>query len=172
MELAAALRRLKPGKSPGLNYIIPEFILQAGLAMKSCFCDFLTPCMRQLKTPKIWRRALVVPIHKPEKPLGDPKTYRPMSLLCVPFKMLEKLIYARVDPVIDPLLPREQVDFRHGSSTLDQVTLLTQDIEDSFSLKRRTELCLSTSQQPTTLYCTAASPASCCNCCLIDTWST
>jgi len=31
---------------------------------------------------------------------------------------------------------------------------------------------LSTSQQPTTLYGTAASPAICCDCCLIDTWST
>jgi len=41
-----------------------------------------------------------------------------------------------------------------------------------FRLKRRPALCLSTSQQPTTLYGTAASPASCCDCCLIDTWST
>jgi len=42
----------------------------------------------------------------------------------------------------------------------------------AFPLKRRPELCLSTTQQPTTLYGTAASPASGCNCCLIDTWST
>jgi len=41
----------------------------------------------------------------------------------------------------------------------------------AFRLKRRPELCLSTSQQPTTLYGTAASPASCCDCWLIDTWS-
>ena len=37
---------------------------------------------------------------------------------------------------------------RSRRSTLDQVTLLTQDIEDSFRLKRP-ELCLSMSQQPT-----------------------
>ena len=103
------------------------------------------------------------PIPKPEKPLGDPKSYRPISLLCVPFKILERLIYARVESIIDPLLPREQAYFRHGRSAVDQVTLLTQDIEDSFSVKKRLELCLSTSQQPTTLYDTSASPASCCN---------
>jgi len=61
-ELAAGLRRLKPGKSPGLDSIFPEFILHAGPALKSWFCDFLTSCMRQLKIPKIWRRALVVAI--------------------------------------------------------------------------------------------------------------
>jgi len=52
---------------------------------------------------KIWRRARIVAISKPEKPLGDPNSYRPIYLLCVPFKILERLIYARVDPIIDPL---------------------------------------------------------------------
>ena len=106
-ELAATLRRLKPGKPPGLGSIFPEFILYAGSALKSWLCDFLTSCMRQLKIPTIWRRALIVTIPKPEKPLGNPKSYRPISLLCVPFKILERLIYARVDPIIDTLLPRE-----------------------------------------------------------------
>jgi len=93
--------------------------------------------MRQLKIPKIWRRALVVAIPKPEKPLGDPKSYRPISLLCVPFKILGRLIYARVETITDPLLPQEQAGFRHGRSVVDQVTLLTQDIEDSFSAKKK-----------------------------------
>ena len=57
------------------------------------------------------------------------------SAVC-PFKILERLIYARVDPIIDPLLPREQAGFRHGRSTVDQVTLLSQDTEDSFSAKK------------------------------------
>jgi len=81
--------------------------------------------MRQLKIPKIWRRAQIVAIPKPEKPLGDPKSYRPISLLCVPFKILERLKYARVDPIIGPLLPPEQAGFQHERSTVDQVTPLT-----------------------------------------------
>jgi len=57
--------------------------------------------------------------------------------------------------------------------TADQVTLLTyRTSRIAFRLKGRPELCFSTSQQPTTLCGTAASPASCCNCCLTDTWST
>jgi len=124
-EFAAALRRLKSGKSPGLDSIFPEFIFHAGSALKSWFCDFLTSCMHQLRIPKIWRRALVVVIPKPEKPLGDPKSYCPISLLCVLFKILEGLIYSHVEPIIDPLLPKKQVGFRRGRSAVDQVTLLT-----------------------------------------------
>jgi len=64
-EFAAALRRLKPEKSPGLDSIFPVFILHARPALKSWFCDFLNSCMRQLKIPKIWRIALAVAIPKP-----------------------------------------------------------------------------------------------------------
>ena len=59
-----------------------------------------------------------------------------MSLLCVPFNNLERLIYARVEPIIGPFLQQEQGGFQHGRSTKDQVILLTQDIEDSFSVKK------------------------------------
>ena len=52
--------------------------------------------------------------------------------------ILERLIYARVEPLIDPLLPKEQAGFRRGKSTVDQVVLLTQNIEDSFEAKKKT----------------------------------
>jgi len=68
------------------------------------FCDFLTSCMRQLKTPKIWRRALILAFPKPERALGDSKSYCPISLLCVSFKILERLICARVEPIMDQSL--------------------------------------------------------------------
>jgi len=40
--------------------------------------------------------------------------YRPISLLCVAITTLERLIYARVEPNMDPLLPQEQAGFQHG----------------------------------------------------------
>ena len=99
--------------------------------------EVLSSCLRRLKIPKIWGRALVVTISKPGKPVGDPKSYQPISLLCVPFKILERLIYACVEPLIDPLLPKEQAGFRRGKSTRDQVVLLNQNIEDSFEAKKK-----------------------------------
>ena len=136
-EFAAAFQHLKPGKAPGPDSICPKFILHAGAALKSWSRDFLSSCLRRLKISKIWRRALVVAIPKPTKPVGDPKSYRLISLPCVPYKILERLIYAHVEPLINPLLPKEQAGFRCGKSTIDQVVRLTQNIEDSFEAKKK-----------------------------------
>ena len=135
-EFAAALQHLKPGKASGPDSICSELIFHAGAALKRWLRDFLPFCLRRFKISKIWRRVLAVAIPKPAKPVGDPKSYRPISLLCVPYKILERLIYARIEPLVDPLLPKEQAGFRHRKSTVDQVILLTQNIEDSFEAKK------------------------------------
>ena len=72
-EFTAALQHLKPGKAPGPDSICPELILHAGAALKSCLRDFISSCLRRLKISKIWKRALVVAIPKPGKPVGTQK---------------------------------------------------------------------------------------------------
>ena len=105
--------------------------------MKSWLHDFLSSCLCRLKIPKIWKRALVVAIPKPTKPVGDPKSYRTISLPCVIYKILERLIYALVEPLIDLLIPKEQAGFRRGKSNADQIVLLTQNTENSFEAKKK-----------------------------------
>ena len=97
-EFARSLRMLKPGKASGPDSLCLELIIYVGAALKSLLNRFLSSCMHQLKLPKIWRRALVVAIPKPMKPPGEAKRYRPISLLCELFKIMERLIYARIEP--------------------------------------------------------------------------
>ena len=98
-------------------------------------CQYMSTCLERCKIPKIWRKATVITLPKPNKPKNDPKSYRPISLLCIPFKLLERMIRGRINPIIDPQLPHEQAGFCKGRSTVNQVTLLTQDIEDCFEAK-------------------------------------
>ena len=65
------------------------------------------------------------------------ESYRPTSLLCVSYKILERLIYAHIEPLIDSMLPKEQAGFRRRKSTVDQVVQLTQNIENSFEAKKK-----------------------------------
>ena len=53
------------------------------------------------------------------------------------YKILERLIYACIEPLINPLLPKEQAGFRCGKSMVDQVVLLIQNIKDSFKAKKK-----------------------------------
>jgi len=57
------------------------------------------------------------------------------------------------ETIIDPLLPQEQAGFRHGRSAVDQVTLSTQDIEDSISAKRNKSYAMFLDANVTFHYC-------------------
>ena len=62
---------------------------------------------------------MVVAIPKPKRPVEDPKSHHPISLLCVPYKILKRLIHAGVGLIVDPLLSREQAGFRRGKLIVD-----------------------------------------------------
>ena len=72
------------------------------------------------------------------KACKDPKSYWTISLLSVPNKILDRLIYVYVDSINNSLLPKEQAGFRSQKSTVYQVVLLTYNIEDSFRTKEKT----------------------------------
>ena len=74
-------------------------------------------------------------IPKPKKPVEDPKSYRAIFLLCVPYKIFKRLIYTHVEQIVDPLFPRG--GFRRGRSTVDQTVLFTQTIENWFRAKKK-----------------------------------
>ena len=127
----------RQGKSPGHDNIHPEFVNHQSETTSAWHCSFFSSCFQRSKLLKTWRRTAVIALLKPGKPAEYPKAYRPISLLCVPFKILERMILRRIEPVVDPPLPKEQAGFRWGRSTVDQVTLLTQDIEDSSQAKEK-----------------------------------
>ena len=55
------------------------------------------------------------------------RTIVQISLLCVPFKLLERLLLAQLEPIIDPHspdMPEEQAGFRRGRSTVYQIVNL------------------------------------------------
>ena len=102
------------------RFYLPGLITNAGAALKSWVCGFVSSCLRRLKIPKVWRRALVVAIPKPKKSLEDSKSYHSISLLCVPYKILERLIHSRVEPIVGPLLRRKWAGFLRERSTVEQ----------------------------------------------------
>ena len=132
----------KMRKAMGPDKIPPEFLKHSGDNFRNWLKGFFSLCLQRLVIPKIWRKALVVAILKPKKPVYDPKSYRPISLSCVSFKVLELLLLTRLDPVVEPALPVTQAGFRPGRSTVDQIVHLTNDIENGFEERKKAGLVL------------------------------
>ena len=125
------MKCLKPNKGPGIDYIHPDL---------ACVKEWLhilhNVCFKTSILPKSWYRTKIIALAKLNKPLDDPKSYHLISLLYFPYKLLERLLHAHLDPVINPQLQKEQAGFQCGKSTMHQVTSMTQDIKDVF---QRTE---------------------------------
>ena len=104
--------------------------------------EFFSHCMSTLHPPNIWNRADVIAIFKPNKSANDAKNYRPISLHCMPLKLLERLLLTRLEPVIDLQHQMLQAGFSRGRSTNDQVTLLTDDIEEGLEVQNNIDVVL------------------------------
>ena len=137
-ELEKALKSCKSGKAPGPDRIHNDFLQHLGPSSKAAILHFFNNCLSRIHVPKIWRRAEIVAIPKPGKQMDNPKSNRPISLLCTTFKLYERLLLERMIPLVEEILPDEQAGFRPGRCTLDQVLNLTEDIEDSFQNNLKT----------------------------------
>ena len=109
-----------------------EFIKNCGTKLVHWLNEFLNICYRHIRIPKQWRHANVISLLKPGKPDTSPRSYRPISLLCTTYKLLERILLTQIEPIVDKLLPKEQAGFRKGRSTAEQMAKLTETIEDAF----------------------------------------
>jgi Reverse transcriptase (RNA-dependent DNA polymerase)/Endonuclease/Exonuclease/phosphatase family len=137
-ELDAALSRTKAGKAAGPDGIHPEFLKACGKNVKRWLCKFFSEILSTGIIPKEFRKSKVLAILKPGKPADRADSYRPIALLNICYKILERLIYNRIENAVNEVIPIEQAGFRHGRSCTDQLMSLTTHIENGFERKLKT----------------------------------
>ena len=137
-EIINALKATKAGKAAGPDGIFPDMLKNIGPAAVRWLQAFYDDVMTTAKIPKIWRSANVIAIRKPGKPIDEPTSYRPISLLCCCYKLLERLLLTRLSPIFECVIPPEQAGFRKKRNTCDQVLALTSYIESGFQKKLKT----------------------------------
>ena len=89
--------------------------------------------------PAAWKQALVIPIPKSGN-LSMVQNYRPISLLPLPGKILEKLIHQQLTGYLDSesLLSAAQHGFRKGHSTIHSVAQLTEYVSKKLDTRQPT----------------------------------
>ena len=63
---------------------------------------------------------------------SPPKSYRPISLLCHTYKLLERMILNRLNHITEHTIIKEQAGFRDVKSCTSQLLNLTQYIDDGY----------------------------------------
>jgi hypothetical protein len=118
-EVKEAIWRMAPNKAPGLDGITAGVLRKAWVIVGPLFIRLLDRCLRTSVFPDNWKTADVVTILKgPEKDRSNPKSYRPVSLLSVPSKVLERLIVTRLEDETRGAMSDGQHGFTVGKSTI------------------------------------------------------
>jgi hypothetical protein len=137
-EVQSAIQQLKSGTAAGYDNIHPEFLSHLGPKALLWLSIFFSKVVEDGRLPKAWRKAKVIAIGKPGKDLNIASNYRPISLLSVCYKLLERLTLQRISPTVEQILSPDQAGFRKERSTCDQVAALTTYIENGFQQNLKT----------------------------------
>ncbi|GFS79338.1 probable RNA-directed DNA polymerase from transposon BS [Trichonephila clavipes] len=131
-ELREAVGHIRCAKSPGPDNFYPEFLKHLGCNALSVLLTLYNHSWKY-GVPAIWKKAIVVPIPKKNKPLDDLNSYRPISLTSILSKVMERMITSRLDWYLETnnLLTSSQAGFRKCQSTNQQVVFLGQSIKDA-----------------------------------------
>ena len=133
---------MKNGKAAGMDVIFPDMITHLGPIATLWLAELITNIKDSGEFPQEWKHAKIIAILKPGKPASEPSSYRPISLLCCMFKLLERIILNRITPLIDQHIPLSQAGFRPNRSTTEQTLALTSFIETGFDKRQKTGVVL------------------------------
>ena len=77
--------------------------------------------------PVQWKQGNVVPVHK-KGDKSQVSNYRPISLLCIVSKVMERYIYNNVFKVVEPIINTNQHGFMNGKSCATQLLTVYDEI--------------------------------------------
>lgn len=117
-ELEAAAARLPTGKAPGPDGVVNEVLSAVARWNPTPMLGVLNVCLKTQTLPMVWKRARVTLLHKgPTKPVTEPSSFRPISLLDGMGKLLERMLLNRMSTIINGALAPNQFGFRSGRGT-------------------------------------------------------
>ncbi|KAK6735423.1 hypothetical protein RB195_018564 [Necator americanus] len=136
-EIRRAIMSVRNRTAPGPDRIRPEHLKNLPPVLINTLAKLFTRYLSECKVPKQWKINKTVLLYKK----GDPHdNYRPICLLSVIYKLFTRVIFNRIDKVLDEGQPCEQAGFRKGFSAIDHIHTVSKLIEVSREYKM--PLCL------------------------------
>jgi endonuclease/exonuclease/phosphatase family metal-dependent hydrolase len=129
-EISKAIKRLRKGKSAGVDEIVTELLKFGGEIMEEILWFFFDQVWREERVPEEWSKAVIVPLFK-KGDKRDPFNYRGISLLSIVGKTFAQVLNMRIMEWVEDgkKLSEEQGGFRAKRGCPDQIFVLNELIE-------------------------------------------
>lgn len=119
-EIDAAFSRMRMGKAAGWDGVYPEMARSAWKSIPDFVCVLFNHCFRENYFPKEWKKSRVVVLLKAShKDKSEIASYRPICLLSVFGKTLERILVNRLNLAMAPEMSANQYGFTEARSTED-----------------------------------------------------
>ena len=138
-EVLLEINKINIYKSSGIHNISSRVLKEIWQISPELLLDNLNKAMRQGIFPKAWKHGTVIPIPKVPNPqqVGD---LRPITLLPLPGKIMERLIHNKLYPYLEEndILTSKQNGFRKQHGTPDTIFKLISNVIDNLNKKKIT----------------------------------
>ena len=138
-DVYEALHSLNPAKAMGIDGIGPKVLKHCALSLYQPIHYLFTLSLTQHSLPNEWKFHLITPIYKSGNK-SSVKDYRPISLLCIISKVLEKIVYDKVISFVSSSISSCQFGFRQNHSTLQQLLIFLSSVYESFSTRTQSDV--------------------------------
>ena len=119
-EVGQFLRDLDTSKACGPDGIPPRILQECALEIAPSICELLNRSLHTGNVPSEWKSANVTPVHK--KDLKEPvEHYRPISLLPIVGKVLERCVCNRLYDHVKHLITKSQHGFLRRKTCVTQL---------------------------------------------------
>ena len=126
-----AIKQSKNSKALGPDNIAPIMLKHLGPAALSYLTNLFNNVVNQAIIPPPWKVGRVIPILKPNKPKDEGTSFRPISLLSPPAKILESIVLEPLSKSIT--LAPHQHGFRKGRSTTTALQEIVDHVTDGLN---------------------------------------
>jgi hypothetical protein len=136
-DIKNSISSLSTKKSPGYDLITNEILQNLPEQGVKLLLYIFNSILRVCYFPAQWKFATIVLFPKPGKPGHLPSSYRPISLLSMTGKLLERLLLPRLALQCDVknTIPTHQFGFRPQHSTIHQLHRVVDFISDGIERK-------------------------------------